>query len=57
MKNLENAKVLNDMEMAMAAGGKVWLNWNLEKDNGCFLEKPSKAMVEDRVTRLKKPGS
>ena len=51
MKNLENVKALNDMEMAMVAGGLYWIPENvtgcfLEKPNGCFLEKPNGCFLE-----------
>ena len=73
MKNLENVKALNEMEMAMVAGGKLFIDWIpensnrcfLEKPNGCFLEKangrfllkPPKTSAEEPLTRLKKPGA
>ena len=57
MKNLENVKVLNDMETAMAVGGLgPWIDY-ITKPNGCFLGKPSKAPIEEPLMRLKKPGS
>ena len=64
MKNLENVKALNDMEMAMVAGGLYWIPENsngcflekpngclLEKANGCFLVKPPKTSGEEHLTR------
>ena len=57
MKNLENAKALNDMEMAMVAGGLgPWSDYII-KSNGCFLEKHDKAPIEEPLMRLKKPGA
>ena len=55
MKNLENVKALNDMEMAKVAGGG-WLHPTpngcfLVKANGCFLVKPPKTSVEEPLTR------
>ena len=58
MKNLENAMALNDMELAMAAGGLgPWIDYNSIRLDRCLLEKPSKAPVEEAFMRLKKPGS
>ena len=57
MKNLENAKALNDMEMAMVAGGLgPWIDY-MTRSTGCFLEIHSKAPSEEAFTRLKKPGA
>ena len=42
MKNLENVKALNDMEMAKVAGGLYWIP---ENTTGCFLEKPNDRFV------------
>ena len=53
----EDVEALNDMETAMAAGGLgPWIDYNTRL-NGCFLEKPSKAPIEEPLMRLKKPGS
>ena len=56
MKNLENVKALNDMEMAKVAGGLYWIPENttgcfLEKANGRFLLKPPMASDEAHLTR------
>ena len=56
MKNLENVKALNDMEMAMVAGGLYWIPENsngcfLEKPNGCFLLKPPQTSADEPLTR------
>ena len=57
MKNLENAKALNDMEMAMLSGGlRPWGDYII-RSNGCFLEKHNKAPIEEPLMRLKKPGA
>ncbi len=52
MKNLENVKALNDMEMAMVAGGHVWLGRNFEKADGCFLEKADGRFLKKRSRTL-----
>ena len=56
MKNLENVKALNDMEMAMVAGGLYWIPENvtgcfLEKANGRFLLKPPQTSADEPLTR------
>ena len=56
MKNLENVKALNDMDMAMVAGGLYWIPENvtgcfLEKANGRFLLKPPQSSGEEPLTR------
>ena len=56
MKNLENVKALNDMEMAKVAGGLYWIPENsngcfLEKPNGCFLLKPPQTSADEPLTR------
>ena len=49
----EDVEALNDMETAMAAGGlEPWIDYNTRL-NGCFLEKPSKAPIEEPLMRLK----
>ena len=60
MKNLENVKALNDMEMAKVAGGNFFAD--LEdvlrnifaddaKSNRCFLVKPPRTSNEEPLTR------
>ena len=60
MKNLENVKALNDMEMAKVAGGNFFADLEEVLRQIFADEKPTQQnnpTSQEPLTRLKKPGS